>query len=189
MDNNLRNDERKIAEGSYFPVPLIIAAIIYVIFAIIDFAFLSKALDKMSPVIIPEIIVFGVIVLGLVWFCTKSSIVVTDKRVFGVASFGKRIDLPLNAISSVAKTKFGLSVATSSGSIRFKYIKDGKEVYEAITNIILDKQSADNTAPTVQTNVIQTDEADMISKYKKLLDDGTITQEEFDAKKKELLGL
>lgn len=31
--------------------------------------------------------------------------------------------------------------------------------------------------------------ADGVLKYKKLLDDGIITQEEFDAKKKELLGL
>ena len=31
--------------------------------------------------------------------------------------------------------------------------------------------------------------ADEIAKFKKLLDDGVITQEEFDAKKKQLLGL
>lgn len=31
--------------------------------------------------------------------------------------------------------------------------------------------------------------ADEIAKFKKLLDDGTITQDEFDAKKKQLLGL
>ena len=32
-------------------------------------------------------------------------------------------------------------------------------------------------------------ETDKIREYKKLLDDGIISQEEFDAKKKELLGL
>ena len=31
--------------------------------------------------------------------------------------------------------------------------------------------------------------ADQIKKYKELLDDGIISQEEFDAKKKQLLGL
>lgn len=35
----------------------------------------------------------------------------------------------------------------------------------------------------------QVDSADEIAKFKKLLDNGTITQEEFDAKKKQLLGL
>ena len=33
------------------------------------------------------------------------------------------------------------------------------------------------------------DEADQLKKYKDLLNDGIITQEEFDAKKKQLLGL
>ena len=34
-----------------------------------------------------------------------------------------------------------------------------------------------------------TSNADELRKYKKLLDDGVISQEEFDAKKKQLLGL
>ena len=48
---------------------------------------------------------------------------------------------------------------------------------------ILSKQGAPS-APVVQTSP-----ADEIRKYKQLLDDGIITQEEFDTKKKELLGL
>jgi len=35
----------------------------------------------------------------------------------------------------------------------------------------------------------KSDSVDEIKKYKELLDSGIITQEEFDAKKKELLGL
>lgn len=34
----------------------------------------------------------------------------------------------------------------------------------------------------------ESDKADALSRYKKLLDEGTITQAEFDAKKRELLG-
>lgn len=41
-------------------------------------------------------------------------------------------------------------------------------------------------APVVRT---QTGTADELKKYKDLLDKGVITQEEFDAKKKQLLGL
>jgi predicted Zn-dependent peptidase len=36
---------------------------------------------------------------------------------------------------------------------------------------------------------IQPSSADELKKYKELLDSGVITQEEFDAKKKQLLGL
>ena len=43
------------------------------------------------------------------------------------------------------------------------------------------------TTPVVSAPV--TDEADQLKKYKDLLDAGAITQEEFDAKKKQLLGL
>ena len=38
-------------------------------------------------------------------------------------------------------------------------------------------------------NIKETSNADELKKYKELLDSGVITQEEFDAKKKELLGL
>ena len=42
---------------------------------------------------------------------------------------------------------------------------------------------------TVVNNIQETTNADELKKYKDLLDSGAITQEEFDAKKKELLGL
>ncbi|MCQ4637144.1 SHOCT domain-containing protein [Anaerovorax odorimutans] len=42
---------------------------------------------------------------------------------------------------------------------------------------------------TNTVKVIQTSSADEIRKYKELMDDGIISQEEFEAKKKELLGL
>lgn len=41
-----------------------------------------------------------------------------------------------------------------------------------------------NSAP-----VLQSSDADEIAKYKALLDSGAITQEEYEAKKKQLLGL
>ena len=43
-------------------------------------------------------------------------------------------------------------------------------------------------APTINQESHQSN-ADEIKKYKELLDSGIITQEEFDAKKKQLLGL
>ena len=45
------------------------------------------------------------------------------------------------------------------------------------------------TQQTVVNNIQETTNADELKKYKDLLDNGAITQEEFDAKKKELLGL
>jgi predicted Zn-dependent peptidase len=49
------------------------------------------------------------------------------------------------------------------------------------------QQEKSKPAPVIEAT--KCDEADQIKKYKELLDSGVITQEEFDAKKKQLLGL
>ena len=48
--------------------------------------------------------------------------------------------------------------------------------------------SNENT-PIINNIKVDTSDADELKKYKELLDQGVITQEEFDAKKKQLLGL
>lgn len=119
------------------------------------------------------------------------SITVTDKRVYGTAAWGKRVDLPLDKISAVA-TSFGhgIAVATSSGSIRFKAITNNAEVHAAISKLLMERQekapAASEQKPTV---AVTQSNADELKKFKDLLDSGVITQEEFDAKKKQLLGL
>ena len=49
------------------------------------------------------------------WWLCKNEITVSDKRVFGKAAFGKRVDLPLDSISTVASRTFlnCISVSTS----------------------------------------------------------------------------
>ena len=54
---------------------------------------------------------------------------------------------------------------------------------EVLQNKLKQAKSSKNSAPTTQST------ASEIKEYKALLDEGIITQEEFDAKKKQLLGL
>ncbi|MFI3729461.1 SHOCT domain-containing protein [Vagococcus fluvialis] len=65
--------------------------------------------------------------------------------------------------------------------------KDLKEAFQYAGSLILDKvHSANNNL----VNVTQSSsDADEIRKFKELLDEGIISQEEFDIKKKEILGL
>ena len=63
-------------------------------------------------------------------------------------------------------------------------IEDIDEVYSIILQLLTDLKNTANKKNT--SNISTTDE---IKKYKELLDVGAITQEEFDMKKKELLGL
>ena len=136
---------------------------------------------------------FGILstIIGVLLYiaCAKVAITVTDKRVYGTALWGKRVDLPLDAISAVSTTMLkGIGVATSSGLISFKMIENNEDVHRAISNLLIARQGKQPVAPVVKQEIAKSD-ADELKKYKDLLDSGVITQEEFDAKKKQILGL
>ena len=68
----------------------------------------------------------------------KTSLVVTDKRVYGTIALGKRVDIPLKAISSIG-TGFlqSIIVSSSSSKICFYGIANYKEIHTEISNLIL----------------------------------------------------
>ncbi len=63
-------------------------------------------------------------------------------------------------------------------------VAQAREIVEFI-----EKQREELTAPQTNTIIQQTSAADELKKFKELLDMGIISQEEFDEKKKQLLGL
>ena len=132
-----------------------------------------------------QILPFGVIFIFSLLrylYARKMHIVVSDKRVYGESVFGRKVDLPIDSISAIGKKWFkGIGVATSAGKIVFFGFKNRDEIYETVSNLLVKRQSANQAMNTTQSS------ADELSKYKKLLDDGVISQEEFDAKKKQLL--
>ncbi len=67
--------------------------------------------------------------------------------------------------------------------IRKETYETAKKIKEYLDDKIANKNSGGTTV------VQQTSAADELKKFKELLDSGVITQEEFDAKKKQLLGL
>ena len=146
------------------------------------------------------LIFFGIMILPTVvaaligWilylWLRGNELTVTDKRIYGKVSWGKRVDLPVDSISATSTISIfkGVSVSTSAGRISFLGIENVYEVYNAINNLLIERQHQ-KVVPNVITTVPQSDEADQLKKYKDLLDNGVITQEEFDAKKKQLLGL
>jgi hypothetical protein len=83
---------------------------------------------------------------------------------------------------------------SSSGIVPKLMVSEGTLVhtYTTVNNIdnILAAIKAGKSAPSPEAiSVKQQDTADELRKFKSLLDDGVITQEEFDAKKKQLLNL
>ena len=81
----------------------------------------------------------------------------------------------------------GISVATSSGKIQFLGISNRNEVYNTISQLLGDRQKG--KIATASVAQVSQSAADELKKFKELLDNGTITLEEFEAKKKQILGL
>ncbi len=136
-------------------------------------------------------LVFTIIGAILYSSLAKIAITVTDKRVYGNATWGKRVDLPLDSISAVSTSALkGIAVASSSGTINFKAIDNNEDIHKTISNLLIERQGKEPvpTQTTIKQEIPQSN-ADELAKYKDLLDKGIISKEEFDAKKKQLLGL
>ena len=154
----------------------------------------SKYITKGSA--LPEIcwtasLVLIAIVTVFSLMYAKVELTVTNKRIYGAAAFGKRVDLPLDSVTAVGTSAFKtIAITSASGAIKFGMINNYVEIHSEISKLLVDRQEQKQT--TVQTTIMQEipqSSADELKKYKELLDSGVITQEEFDAKKKQLLGL
>ena len=144
------------------------------------------------PLFVISIILFlvGIILLIYSLMMGRTSITVSNKRVYGSTTFGKRVDLPLDSISAVGVSAFhGIAIGTSSGKISFKGIGNRDEIHDVISKLLVERQQKATSATTTIKQEIPQSNADELKKYKDLLDNGIISQEEFDAKKKQLLGL
>lgn len=138
----------------------------------------------------------------------EDKVVIEIKGLLGFLSQGLAggKTIPMSAIQSVQFKKAG---SWTNGFIQFG-IMGGREVQGGLFNAANDENSVMFTSDLndkalqikeyieslilsrlngSQTIVKQTSAADEILKYKNLCDQGIITQQEFEAKKKELLGL
>ena len=131
-------------------------------------------------------------IVGLIVYLAlrKVSITVTPKRVTGRASFGRRVDLPVDEISAVGTNVFKtIVVATSSGRMRFQGIKNRDEIHKVISDLLIERQSKPKAVVQEEKPAAPSNVAEQLKQLKELVDAGILTQEEFDAKKKQLLGL
>lgn len=83
------------------------------------------------------------LVWGIVNFMKykNMSMTVTDKRIYGVSSFGKRVDFPLSAISSVsASGKRDINLLTPSGKVLFGNFENADELFQTISKMLIERQ-------------------------------------------------
>lgn len=132
--------------------------------------------------------------------CKNTELNIKEDRIYGSSGHAlikKKIDIPLKSINNITileskadKIKSGKTIEILYGTKKekFSYIHNAEAVKNYINECISKLKS--KKEETVQTTVIQNDSmADELKKFKDLLDSGVITQEEFDAKKKQILGL
>ncbi|MBQ7598896.1 MAG: SHOCT domain-containing protein [Clostridia bacterium] len=131
-------------------------------------------------------ILFIFFAFGLVLYLwnAKTTLTITDKRIYGRTAFGKRVDVPLHSINSVKTSIFkALTISTSSFSNpKFSRLKNRNKLYDILSKLIVLNQSGKE-----MQSVAIASSADELKKYKELLDTGIISQEEFEQKKERIL--
>lgn len=99
-----------------------------------------------------------------------------------------KIKITINNISNPAVYINLINTQTKTDSFTYKTLYKSAQDALSTLQIICDTIESEKANITIsQSNIPSV--ADEILKFKKLLDDGVITQEEFDAKKKQLLGV
>ena len=114
------------------------------------------------------------------WIVTKTGVTQLNKKT------GAKTFIPSDHISTVSLVKDSVRITTVdlTRPQGLAFLANAAKMVDVINTLIYTTEK--NKDVTInQVN----DVADEIAKYKKLFDDGIITQEEFEAKKKQLLGL
>lgn len=119
---------------------------------------------------------------------TNKRIIMAQKKVIGESIQTVAIN-NLNDITLKTGMVFGvITIDTMKEVFNIAIAKQhARNINEKIHDLLLDLQSQ-KTAP-MQAQATQTSSADEILKLKNLMDMGAITEDEFNAKKKQLLGL
>ena len=125
----------------------------------------------------------------------SAPVIITGKAVYFIAYAGKlfgvnTIAIPISKITSVSADKSGFggllqNLSIAEGTVVHVITDVGApRAQQAITTI--NQAQAMVSMPAVAAPASQADE---LAKFKKLLDDGVLTQDEFDKKKAQILGL
>lgn len=118
-------------------------------------------------------------------------IIITDKNISGRTFWGKKVILPIHMISAFSNSKIFsvVAITSSSGCIKFPCIGNREEIAEVLQQLLNKRQTKTEIEEkeVLQNNNLT--DVDYLIKLKNLLDNNIITQEEFEKKKKEILGI
>lgn len=135
--------------------------------------------------------IFLAVVVYLIYFLiSRCNITITDKNISGRTFWGKEVVLPIHMVSaySISKIFSVVAITSASGSIKFPGIGNYEEIVEVLQELLNERQKRTETQENLSSQQNDSRNLDYLIKLKNLLDSGIITKEEYDAKKKEILG-
>ena len=129
----------------------------------------------------------GLIHIIIYFTARNNQITLTNYKITGIYNRHLSLNIPIDSISSVSKGWQGSLCITCAGNRYNISFVSNIDIFCSKLNELLNKR----TQQTMKRDpvVSQTSKYDEIEKLKQLLDNGIISQEEFDVKKKQLLGL
>lgn len=156
---------------------------------------MDKIIDPQYDYLLNNILFYGTVVYFLLLLVSqlihagryKATIEVCSDTVICSKKPGKSVSIPISRITKVKRTGYkGVSIKSPGKSFKITMLKNQVEIVDAITDLMNRTSTMVEPAPVASAI---SDNADQLMKFKELLDSGVITQEEFDAKKKDILGL
>lgn len=179
--------EEKIIEGEFGPNKISLGiGIVGVTLLTLLCLVLLFIIGPLSIVCIGPFIVWYAVIIYLNCAAKNNQLIVTNARVYIVAR-KQEFSLPLDKISAVNIWGSNLNFTSSSGVIVSKGCKNARAVHDVVMRLLYERDIAGRIHENTSDREAYI--AEELNVYKKLLDENLITQEEFEAKKKKLLGL
>ena len=134
-------------------------------------------------------IAYGILLLALlltviITVIRQKELIITENMLICKYNKKKNKQILIKDVIGIESSKNGLKLNGNGFKYNISLISNAEELKTEIMMRMKTLKENDN-----KESVIQTAGADELKKFKELLDSGVITQEEFDAKKKQLLGL
>ena len=138
--------------------------------------------------ILLTIFIGGIIHTAMYFSARNNCITLTNYKITGVYNRHLSLNIPIDSISSVSKGWRGSLCITCAGNqYDIMFVGNRDDFCSSLNELLNTRTQQALNGITPATN--QQSNYGEIAKLKQLLDNGIITQEEFDAKKKQLLGL
>jgi hypothetical protein len=99
---------------------------------------MNSGAQKLLVVLLAITFVIGIFLL---YSLKDGCIVITNKRVYGNALFGRRVDIPIDLISGVSSRPYNVTVSGASGQVNFWGVTNCNELHNAIGGLLLNRQN------------------------------------------------